>query len=74
MICPKCGGKSGVRDTIQNPDNCETYRRLKCLECGNIFYTTESVIDYNETFGNKWAKYARHNDKNRERRKKKTND
>lgn len=42
MICPKCGGALAVVDSIS--DDNSVYRRRKCVECGNRFYTRE-VID-----------------------------
>lgn len=49
MKCPKCGGKSTVKDTLHTEES-ETYRRLKCLNesCGQTFYTIEYEVEYNE--------------------------
>ena len=43
MVCPVCGGKSGVSYTCSDYD--EIYRRRKCKECNHIFYTTETDSD-----------------------------
>lgn len=71
MNCPKCGGKAAVLDVVPNPDDNEVYRKLKCAECGNIFYTTEFEVDNDETFRKNFANYARHNSKNRNKEKNK---
>lgn len=42
MVCPKCGGKVTVSDTMHGFDN-DTYRRRKCLECGYLFHTIETI-------------------------------
>ena len=47
MICPKCGGALTVVDSIS--DDNSVYRRRRCVECGNRFYTRE-VIDNGLTF------------------------
>lgn len=46
MKCPKCGGKSTVKDTLHTEEN-ETYRRIKCSDesCGYIFYTVEYEVE-----------------------------
>lgn len=41
MICPKCGGVLAVVDSVT--DDNSVYRRRKCVECGNRFYTTETA-------------------------------
>lgn len=46
MKCPKCGGKSKVIDTRHN--NTKTFRKLKCIECGNLYFTKEEVTEYRE--------------------------
>ncbi len=39
MTCPKCDGKTTVRDSKAD---CESvHRERKCLNCGYIFYTEE---------------------------------
>ena len=39
MICPKCGGRSKVKDS--RPADDGTYRRRECLACGHLFTTYE---------------------------------
>lgn len=46
MVCNKCGAKMTVLDTVTNKQDFETYRRLKCSECGNSIYTCECIIEY----------------------------
>lgn len=48
MICPKCGGKISVVQTIQNKETNETYRRKKCMFCRYLFYTIEYEIEHDE--------------------------
>lgn len=40
MVCPICGGKSRILEV--RSDGESTYRRRKCLECGETYYTSES--------------------------------
>lgn len=49
MICPDCGGKIRVVDTLHSPNN-ETYRRRKCTECDYAFYTIEYEVEETEMF------------------------
>lgn len=49
MVCPKCGGRAIVKNTLHSEDN-ETYRKIKCADtpgCGHIFYTIEYEVEYN---------------------------
>ena len=41
MRCPECGGKTTVYNTMKM--KTATYRRRKCLSCGNNFNTKEEV-------------------------------
>jgi transcriptional regulator NrdR family protein len=54
MLCPKCNGKTkiidGVNDNIEN----EKYRKRTCVDCGEIFYTTEFVVIADKNFHKKW--------------------
>lgn len=60
MLCPKCGGKSGVIDTVKNPVDNEIYRQRKCTDCGRVFYSIETKADCNQDFmEEKWHKYYR---------------
>ena len=42
MLCPLCNGEVSVQETI-NQQNA-TLRYRKCNECGNKFYTKESIV------------------------------
>ena len=42
MLCPKCNSKTGVVDT--RSDEKGIYRRRRCKDCGNDFFTKE-VLD-----------------------------
>ena len=41
MVCPKCGGKPRVLETVSR--NNITYRYKKCNVCGHQFYTDETL-------------------------------
>ena len=43
MICPKCSGKTGVYNGLENEGNY--LRRRRCLNCGYKFITVEKVTD-----------------------------
>ena len=43
MVCNMCGGKTTVTNT--GTGNKEIIRSRKCIECGNVFYTSESCVD-----------------------------
>lgn len=58
MLCPKCKGKVTIKNTVTNSSN-ETYRKRKCLECGNVFYTCEFEVDNNEEFLEEFRAYNR---------------
>ena len=61
MVCPSCGGKVGVIDSVHNTDENEIYRKRKCKDCELIFYTTEFVICRDEKFIREWYRYHRSN-------------
>lgn len=48
MICPKCGGKTTVKETRSR--DAQTIRRRQCLKCGKTFITRESAIDWIEGY------------------------
>ena len=48
MICPKCGGKTTVKETRSKDDY--TIRRRQCLKCSKTFITKESAIDWTEGY------------------------
>lgn len=47
MICPKCVGRTGVRDTLTFVGMI--LRRRYCHGCGYTFRTVEYMIDYSTT-------------------------
>ena len=61
MVCPRCGGKIGVVDSVHNTDENEIYRKRKCKDCELIFYTTEFTIRRDEKFIREWYRYHRSN-------------
>ena len=60
MKCPKCGGKTRVRDNVNNEKTNERYRQRKCLECGHTFYTIEFEVDDDTQFRKDWIRNHRH--------------
>lgn len=59
MICPKCSGKTSVIDGVDGKPNSIKYRRRKCLVCSYIFYTSETVIEYDYDLDVIWHKNYR---------------
>ena len=59
MICPKCGGKTGVIDNSSCASSNEEMRKRCCKECGYIFYTVEFIAEYDDYFKKIWWKYHR---------------
>lgn len=59
MKCPKCGGRSYVVDAVDNPVQKETYRKLKCKKCDNVFYTVEFEAVRNRRFMRDWFVHHR---------------
>lgn len=53
MICPACGGKLEVVDTVRNTE--DVYRRRKCTACNRLVYTLESEVEPDAAFRNNWA-------------------
>lgn len=48
MFCPKCKSEhSRVVDTMHGSDG-KTYRRQKCMRCGETFRTVETLLDDSE--------------------------
>lgn len=64
MKCPKCMGKLTVTDTTYV--NNDIYRRRKCTVCGNILYTIEFVVEYDDMFKKEWNKNHRSNKSKKE--------
>lgn len=59
MVCPRCGGKIGVLDSVHNTEENETYRKRKCEDCELVFYTEEHEIRADQLFRSKWYRYHR---------------
>ena len=57
MKCPKCGGKLFTLDTVNNPDDHETYRQLMCTMCGEQLYSVEFEAEDNIQFRETFNKY-----------------
>lgn len=53
MRCPDCGGKLKVKDVAQIEDN-DTYRRMKCLECGRRVFSIEIITEPDDLYRLKW--------------------
>lgn len=45
LVCPKCGGDTGVKDSRPNRDNTGIRRRRLCEVCGYRFTTWEMAIN-----------------------------
>ncbi len=54
MICSKCGGKSKIVDTVNVSDTNETYRKHRCVDCGRVFYTSETEVVPVGDYAYKW--------------------
>ena len=48
LICEKCGGRLKVTNTFNQVKNNEIIRRLKCLKCGAVTTSIESIVDFSE--------------------------
>lgn len=46
MLCPKCGGDTGVVDTRPTANNT-IRRRRTCIACGHRLTTFETIADSN---------------------------
>lgn len=57
MICPNCGRKMLVKDTVWNPNEEETYRLRECPDCGWFAHTVEYEVEPNERFEMDWAEH-----------------
>lgn len=54
MVCAKCESYNvTVSYTVPGKHNV-IYRRRKCLDCGNIFFTMEMEIVDNQFFREEW--------------------
>lgn len=52
MVCPDCGGKLTVVDTVRDED--DVYRRRKCAVCGRLVYTLESEVEADAKYHSNW--------------------
>lgn len=68
MLCPKCGEKSCVTDTVGAPT--KTYRRRKCKVCEHVFYSEEIAVEPSYQLKLDWNTYARHSYCNRNKKEK----
>lgn len=59
MVCPRCGGKVRVIDSVNNTEENEIYRKRKCEYCELVFYTTECELRRDERFARDWYKHHR---------------
>lgn len=60
MTCPKCNStRIAIRDSVNNTEENETYRKRVCADCGRIFHTVEFEVEYNDRFKKEWHKYYR---------------
>lgn len=57
MTCPKCGGRTSIKDTAYNHKDREVYRKRECCDCHYVIYTMEYEIEPNEQFIRDWNKY-----------------
>lgn len=48
MLCPDCGNKTKVIDS--RTDGKCVLRRRKCVKCGLVFFTSESIERSGEAF------------------------
>lgn len=61
MLCSICGKDNVyvVDNVFVAPSNIE-YRRRKCKDCGNVFYTVESLCEQGDDLvKQEWNKYHR---------------
>lgn len=59
MMCPKCGEKTTVIDTMYNPKEREFCRKRKCGGCKFTFYTVEFQVERNKRFMRDWFLFHR---------------
>lgn len=59
MVCPRCGGRVGVTDVVNNEKENETYRRKRCASCHKEFFTVEFEVIENERFRREWIDWRR---------------
>lgn len=59
MKCVVCGGKTYVKDVVRDHEHSEIYRKRRCIECDEVFYTVEMSIEYNDDVEEIWRKNYR---------------
>lgn len=59
MLCPKCSLKENRVTDVRHTKENETLRQRVCRNCGCTFYTTEFVVDPNESFVALWQENER---------------
>lgn len=59
MICPRCGGKVRVLDSVNNAEENEIHRKRKCNDCELVFYTTEYETRPDPRFRLDWFRHHR---------------
>ena len=60
MFCSKCNGELKCQDTYAPKNYLHKYRRLKCVNCGEIIYTQEKICPTSvgrKMFREKWNSY-----------------
>lgn len=57
MTCPVCGGKTIVSGCKADCESVQRERR--CMECGHIFYTEESVVQDPYKYKELYNQYSR---------------
>lgn len=61
MICPRCKSPNVYVVEGRSSKRNRTYRRLKCRDCGERFFSREEIIEPEEgrTFLSAWHKVAK---------------
>lgn len=59
MLCPRCAVKANRVTDVRHTKENETLRQRVCRNCGFCFYTTEFVVETNESFISLWNKHER---------------
>ena len=59
MDCKQYNTKMMVKDTRNNEDEGETYRRYVCPNCNAFLFTVEFEADQTKQFFENWQKCAR---------------
>lgn len=70
MYCPICKNKTRIIDNVSDKDHNNYYRKHRCDECNNIFYTIETIVEAEDLkyFKKLWKKHHRWNNKKKEKR------